>query len=161
MTHRPEGSERPEQIHPAEDAEQATPAAQPEQVPQPASFNAQYRVLVKDVFVRIVGESLANGEDPDERARSYASRGKPDFTLAYLVAGALPEAEKRELLAASYERRAANTEQKAREFDRRFHRPFPLLYSEATKDRTTAKQIRAGRRIRPGAGKHLPTLLGN
>lgn len=158
MTHRPDDCERPEQIEPVAGTEQVASAAQSAQPPQVASFNAQYGVLVKDVFTRIVGKSLASGEDPDELARSYASHGKPEFTLAYLVAGVLPEADKRELLAASYERRAANTEEKAREFDHRFHRPFPLLFSEATKDRATAKQIRAGRRIRPGAGKQLPTL---
>lgn len=133
-------------------------AEQSEQPISPVDFNAQYGVLVKDVFTRIVGESLAKGEDPDEQARLYVSRGKPDFALAYLVAGTLPEGEKRELLAAAYERRASYTEEKAREFDHKFHRPFPLLFSEAAKDRTTAKQVRAGRRIRPGAGKQLPTL---
>lgn len=125
---------------------------------QTADFNAQYGVLVKDVFTKIIEEALEKGEQPDAQARVYAALGKPDFTLAYLVAGALPDDSKRELLAAAYERRAAYTEEKAREFDRRFHRPFPLLFTEAAKDRETAKRVRAGHRIHPGADKHLPMV---
>ena len=123
-----------------------------------ADFNTRYGDLVKDVFTEIVNQALAKGESPDAQARVYSALGKPDFTLAYLIAGALPEGEKRDLLASAYERRAVYTEEKAHEFDRRFHRPFPLLFTEASKDRTTAKQIRAGRRIHPGADKHLPMV---
>ncbi|MBF6592470.1 MAG: hypothetical protein IVW57_18320 [Ktedonobacterales bacterium] len=120
--------------------------------PAAADFNAQYGALVKDVFTRIVNDALARGEHPEAQARVYASLGKPDFTLAYLVAGTLPDGEKRDLLAAAYERRATYTEEKAREFDRRFHRPFPLLFTGATRDRMTARRIRAGQGIRPEPG---------
>ena len=119
-------------------------------------FNAQYEALAKDVFREIVRGALAGGANVEEQARAYAERGKPDFTLAYLLECALLDAEKREVLAHAYERRAALTEQRAREFDRQFHRPFPLLFTEAGKDRTTAKQVRAGRPIRPGVGRQLP-----
>lgn len=121
-----------------------------------SEFNAQYQALAKDVFREIVGEAVASGASVEEEARAYSERGRPDFALAYLLECALPDSEKRELLAHSYERRAALTEERAREFDRRFHRPFPLLYTEANKDRTTAKQVRAGRPIHPGAGRQLP-----
>jgi hypothetical protein len=123
-----------------------------------ADFNTRYGKLVKDVFTEIVHQATAKGENPDAQARVYAALGKPDFTLAYLVAGSLPDGEKRDLLASAYERRAVYIEEKAREFDRRFHRPFPLLFTEASKDRATAKQIRAGRRIPPGADKQLPMV---
>lgn len=119
-------------------------------------FNAQYQPLAKDVFRAIVHEALTGGASVEEQARAYAERGKPDFALAYLLESALPDAEKRELLAHAYERRAALTEERAREFDRTFHRPFPLLFTEAGKDRAWAKQVRAGRAIRPGAGRQLP-----
>lgn len=121
-------------------------------------FNAQYGALVKAVFTKIVADARSDGADLDTQARVYAELGKPDFTLAYLIAGTLSEGEKRDLLAAAFERRAVYTEEKAREFDRRFHRPFPLLFTEATRDRATAKQIRAGRRIQPDAGNRAPLV---
>ena len=121
-------------------------------------FNTQYQPRKDDVFREIVRESLQRGLDPVEQARAYAERGKPDFALAYLLVCPLPDAEKRETLAHSYERRADRTEEQARAFDRQFHRPFPLLFKEAGKDRAIAKQIRAGRRIRPDAGHQLPVL---
>lgn len=119
-------------------------------------FNAQYQALAKDVFREIARETVTGGASVEEQARDYAERGKPDFALAYLLECTLPDGEKRELLAHAYERRAALTEQRAREFDRTFHRPFPLLFTEAGKDRAIAKQVRAGRAIRPGAGRQLP-----
>jgi hypothetical protein len=121
-------------------------------------FNTQYQPRKDDVFREIVRESLQRGLDPIEQARAYAERGKPDFALAYLLVCPLPDAEKRETLARSYERRADHTEEQARAFDRQFHRPFPLLFKEAGKDRAIAKQIRSGRRIRPDAGHQLPVL---
>lgn len=119
-------------------------------------FNAQYQALAKDVFRKIVHEAVAGGASVEEEARAYAERGKPDFVLAYLLECTLPDSEKREVLAHAYERRAALTEERAREFDRRFHRPFPLLFTEAGKDRTAAKQVRRGRAIHSGAGGQLP-----
>ena len=120
------------------------------------SFAALYGPLAKEVFHRLVGEAMAEGSDPDERAREYAELGKPDFALAYLLAGALPEPQRREVLARAYDRRADTTEARAREFDSRFHRPFPMLFTEAANDRAIARTIRAGRPIRPGAGRMLP-----
>jgi hypothetical protein len=122
------------------------------------SFAALYGPLAKDVFHRLVGEAVAEGSDPDERAREYAELGKPDFALAYLLAGALPEPQRREVLAHAYDRRADTTEARAREFDSRFHRPFPMLFTEAANDRAIARTIRAGRPIRPGAGRTLPQM---
>lgn len=110
-------------------------------------FNTQYQALAKDVFREIVHETVADGASVEEEARGYAERGKPDFALAYLLECTLSDSEKREVLAHAYERRATLTEERAREFDRRFHRPFPLLFTEASKDRTTAKQVRAGHQL--------------
>jgi hypothetical protein len=123
-----------------------------------ASFDATYGPLAKDVFHGLVRDALAQGSDPDERARDYAERGKPDFTLAYLLAGSLADNDKREVLARAYDRRAETTEARAREFDAKFHRPFPLLFSEAANDRAAARKIRAGRPIRPAAERALPQL---
>jgi hypothetical protein len=126
--------------------------------PRPGDgFTAQCRALTKPVFADIVRDELARGSDADDQARWYAERGKPDFTLAYLLAGALPDDERRELLARSFERRAALTEERAREFDRKFHRPFPMLFNDAANDRATARQIRAGTRIRPETVRQLPS----
>lgn len=126
-------------------------------VGQVADFNTRHGARVKDVFTKIVQDALAKGEQPEAQARVYAALGKPDFTLAYLVVAALPEGEKCELLASAYERRATYTEEKARDFDRKFHRPFPLLFTEAAKDRATARQVRAGRPIRAEGDRQLPT----
>ena len=120
-------------------------------------FNTQYQVLAKDVFRELVYEAMTGGASVDEQAREYAERGKPDFALAYLLESALPDGEKREVLAHAYERRATITEQRAREFDHQFHRPFPLLFAEASKDRTAAKQVRTGGAIHPSASHQLPT----
>ena len=128
----------------------------PQQSANIADFNAQYGSLAKEVFRTIVHDDLAGGGDPVAQARAYAARGKPDFVLAYLLAAPLPDNEKCELLAQAYERRATYTEERAREFDRKFHRSFALLFTEAGKDRATAQRIRAGRSIHPGAGRQLP-----
>jgi hypothetical protein len=121
-------------------------------------FDSQYRPLLKQVFAEIARKEQRGGAEPDEKARLYAERGKPDFVLAFLLAGALSQAQKREIFAYAHEQRAAYIERRAREFDQQFHRPFPLLHTEAAKDRTLARQIRAGRPISKGAGRQLPTL---
>jgi hypothetical protein len=122
------------------------------------SFATLYSPLAKEVFHRLVGEAVADGSDPDERAREYAELGKPDFALAYLLAGKLADEQRREVLARAYERRAETTEVRAREFDSRFHRPFPMLFTEATNDRAIARKVRAGRPVLPGAGRALPQM---
>lgn len=121
-----------------------------------ADFNAVYGPLLKEVFRGIARDELAKGAEPEQLARDYAARGKPDFALAYLLEAPLADDEKREVLAQSYDERARYIEEKAREFDRRFHRPFAMLFTEASNDRATAKQIRAGRTVRKGAGRQLP-----
>jgi hypothetical protein len=125
---------------------------------QPASFEQQYRAQNKPVFSEVVSRDLSAGGDPVARARAHAEQGKPEFVLAYLLVADLPDNEKRELYAHAYERRAQITERKADEFDRKFHRPFPLLRLDASKDRATAQRIRAGGALRPGLGRPLPTL---
>lgn len=125
---------------------------------QPASFDARYGALSKEVFQNIVREELAKGANADEQARVYAELGKPDFALAYLLAGTLADAEKHDLLARAYERRAEQTEARAREFDKRFHRPFPLLFTDATRDRTAASRIRAGRALQPDMNRPAPLV---
>lgn len=126
-----------------------TPAAEP-------SFEQLYRPLARATFDEIASAEVGRGADPEERARAYAARGKPEFALAFLLLCALDDAEKRGIYAAAHEQRAANTERKAEEFDHQFHRPFPLLAADAARDRTIARQIRAGRAIQRSAGKHLP-----
>jgi hypothetical protein len=108
------------------------------------SFATQYQPLLKDVFVRLVHDDLAQGNDAESRARHYCHSGKPDFVLAYLLTSDLPDEEKRRVLADSYERRATITLERARDFDRRFHREFPLLLTSAADDRSAARKIRAG-----------------
>jgi hypothetical protein len=130
----------------------------PRSQPQPPDFETQYRAHSKDVFGSLVARDLFEGADPVERARAYAERGKPEFVLAYLLVCTLPDTEKRLLYACAFERRAELSEHKADEFDRRFHRPFPLVRLEASKDRATAQRIRAGGGLRPGLGRPLPTL---
>jgi hypothetical protein len=120
------------------------------------TFDGQYQPLCKAVFVGLAREALAQGADPAERADYYAARGKPDFTLAYLLVAPLSDAVKRDVLARAHERRAELTEERAREFDRRFHRPFPMLRDDAARDRAAARQIRAGKAVKPGLGRAVP-----
>jgi hypothetical protein len=122
------------------------------------SFEALYRSMLRQAIDEIAQKDVAEGVDPAERAREYTERGKPDFVLAYLLLASLPDEEKRALYAQAHERRSAYIELKARQFDREFHRPFPLLFHEAAKDRALARRIRAGQSISPGVGKQLPMM---
>lgn len=122
------------------------------------SFAQQYAPLAKEVFHQIVEDALRDGKDVDEEARRYAELGKPDFALAYLLAGQLPDDTRRELLAHAYRQRANFTEERARAFDRRYHRPFPLLLTDAANDRAAARRVLAGQSLNPRSGKQLPTL---
>ena len=126
-------------------------------VSQP-DFAALYAGQRREAVCALAGESLASGADAAAQARDYAARGKPDFALAYLLECELSEAEKRAIYAESFERRAALTEGKAREFDAKFHRPFPLLASDAAQDRGRARQVRAGKQLSKGAGKQIPLI---
>jgi hypothetical protein len=121
-------------------------------------FEALYRSLLRPAIDQIAQRDVANGADAAEQARGYTERGKPDFALAYLLLADLSDEEKFALYAQSHERRAAYIEQKARQFDRQFARPFPLLFQEAAKDRALARRIRAGQSISPGAGRQLPMM---
>lgn len=136
---------------------QEEPAAPPAAEPA-ADFDAQYRSLVRAPFVELAEQELRAGADSAEQARAYAERGKPDYVLAYLLAGDLPDAEKRELFAQAHERRAALTEQRARQFSRQFNRPFPLLFTDAATDRALARRIRTGKPVQRGTGRHVPTI---
>lgn len=136
----------------ADDRQQQVPREEFEE------FNAQYQPLCKEVFIGLARESLAQGGDAAERACHYAARGKPDFALAYLLASTLPDDEKRDVLAKAHERRAELTDERARDFDKRFHRPFPMLRNDATQDRAAARQIRAGKAIRPGLSRAVPMM---
>jgi hypothetical protein len=122
------------------------------------SFDTLYRSLLRPVIEEIARQKVESGADPAEQAHEYTERGKPDFVLAYLLLANLPDDEKRALYAQAHERRSAYTEQKARQFDREFHRPFPLLFQEAAKDRALARRIRAGQSISPRAGRQLPMM---
>lgn len=121
-----------------------------------SDFDTHYRPLLLDAFVDIVQQDLQNGGDAGAQATHYAEQGKPDFVLAYLLISDLPDADRREVYALAHERRAAYIERKAREFSKEFHRPFPLLHTEAAKDRALARQIRVGRATQPGQGRQLP-----
>jgi hypothetical protein len=114
------------------------------------SFATQYQPLLKDVFVQLVHDDLATGAESEARARHYCQCGKPDFVLAYLLTSDLPDTEKRTVLAESYDRRAAITLERARDFDKKFHREFPLLLTSAADDRSAARKIRAGTSVAPG-----------
>jgi hypothetical protein len=119
-------------------------------------FDTQYASLVKEPFRQQVERDRAAGADLLAQAREYAGRGKPEFVLAYLVGLALPDPEKRDLLASAFERRAEISEQTAAALDAEHHRPFPLIGIEARKDRTLARQIRAGKMINPYARAARP-----
>jgi predicted nucleotidyltransferase len=122
------------------------------------TFEELYAPLLKDVFKTHAQKQLDLGVDALASIRIYAEQGKPEFTLAYLLLIDLPEDEKRELLAYSYERRATLSEQKAKQFNTQFHRPFPLIKLEAQKDRIAARSIRQGKQVRTGSSKIPPSL---
>ena len=113
----------------------------------PETFEELYAPLLKDVFKTHVQKQLDLGADALASSRAYAEQGKPEFTLAYLLLIDLPDHEKRELLAYAYERRATLSEQKAKQFNTRFHRTFPLIKLEAQKDRIAARSIRQGKPV--------------
>lgn len=111
------------------------------------TFQRLYAPLLKEVFTQQARQQIAQGAEAFSAARSYAELGKPDFTLAFLLLVERSEAEKREVLAYAYERRAALSEEKANEYRLQFHRPFPLIKLEARKDLQAARAIREGRPI--------------
>ena len=119
-------------------------------------FDTQYASLVKGPFLEQVERDRAGGADLLDRARAYAERGKPEFVLAYLIGLSLDAAEKRELLAQAFERRAEISERTAIALDAEHHRPFPLIGIEARKDRTMARAVRAGKMIHPYARAAKP-----
>ena len=119
-------------------------------------FTEQYGGLVKDAFREYVARAQADGADLVTRARDDAARGKPDLALALLCAVDLPESEKREVLASAFERRATLSEATAAHLSDEHNRPFPLISLEARKDRTMARQVRAGKMIRPYARAPKP-----
>jgi hypothetical protein len=129
---------------------------------QPASdlpeFNEQYGALVKGAFQEYVTRLRVEGVDLAVRAEADAGRGKPDFVLALVLATELPDPAKRDLLARAFERRAELTLAKAADLEAEHNRPFPLIGLEARKDRAMAKQVRAGKMIRPYA--RAPKPLG-
>ena len=114
----------------------------------PTDFAEMYSRLLKDVFIEQARKQIEAGADALTLADAYAEQGKPEFTLAYLFQTDLPDDAKRDIFARSYERRAVLSEEKAESFDRQYNRPFPLIKLEAQKDRTTAQQIRQGKRVR-------------
>ncbi|HEX8997429.1 MAG TPA: hypothetical protein VF812_15485 [Ktedonobacterales bacterium] len=122
------------------------------------AFDGLYVSQAREAVRTMAREALSGGADAAAQARDYATRGKPDITLAYLLECALADDEKRAIYAEAFERRAALTEQKAREFDAKFRRPFPLLLTDAAQDRGRARQVREGKRFGKGAGKQIPLI---
>ena len=57
------------------------------------SFEALYRSLLRPAIDEIAQQDVADGADPAERASEYTERGKPDFTLAYLLISDMPDEE--------------------------------------------------------------------
>ena len=114
----------------------------------PETFEKLYAPLLKEIFTTKAQQMLSAGADGFITARAYAEQGKPEFVLAILLLIDLPEGEKRELFAHAYERRATLSEEKAKQYNLQFHRPFPLIKLEAQKDRVTAHSIREGKGIR-------------
>jgi len=112
------------------------------------TFEELYAQQLKDVFKTQARQQIDQGADALASSRAYAEQGKPEFTLAFLLLIDLPEGEKRELLAHSYERRAVLSEQKAQQLDIQFHRSFPLIKLDAQKDRQAARSIRQGKEVR-------------
>lgn len=121
-----------------------------------SEFEEKFAGDCKDVFRELAASALADGADAIEQAHDYAERGKPEFVLAYLLVAELADGEKREVYARAFERRAVLTEERAREFDRTFHRSFAMLFTEAGKDRAAAQRIRGGRLPRSGVSRQLP-----
>lgn len=143
------------------DAETSDPARRPDTSSLPgqtvsAGFNALYAGEAREVIRQIAHDAIAAGANAEAQARAYAERGKPDFALAYLLAGALADDDKRAIYATAFERRAALTEGKAREFDQKFRRPFPLLATDAAQDRARARRVLNGQGLSKGVGKQLP-----
>lgn len=122
----------------------------------PESFEKLYAPLLKEIFTTKAQQMLSGGADGLMTARAYAEQGKPEFALAFLLLIDLPEDEKRELLAHAYERRATLSEEKARQYNLQFHRPFPLIKLEAQKDRLSARSIREGKPIRSDTSRIPP-----
>lgn len=130
----------------------------PDATPQAPGFAALYASQERAAIRDLARAELEKGADAAALARDYAQRGKPDFALAYLLAGDLPDGERRAIYAEAFERRAARTEAKARELDKTFHRAFPMLFSDAAQDRALARRVRDGRGFSQGAGKQLPIM---
>lgn len=122
------------------------------------AFDTLYRSQARQAILDIVADELAAGGSAEGQAQYFAEKGKPDFVLAYLLDSVVSDERKRELYATAHEQRAIYTEQRAREFDRRFHRPFPLLDTEAANDRVTARRIRAGMPPSKGRGRQIPLM---
>ena len=122
------------------------------------TFEELYAQQLKDVFKTQAQQQIEQGADALASSRAYAEQGKPDFTLAFLLHVDLPDEEKHELLAHSYERRAALSEKKAQQLDIQFHRSFPLIKLEAQKDRQLASSIRQGKEVRTSPTKNTPSL---
>ena len=112
------------------------------------TFEELYAKQLKDVFKTQAQQQIEQGADALSSSRAYAEQGKPEFTLAFLLFIDLPEDEKRELFARSYECRAALSEKKAQQLDIQFHRSFPLIKLDAQKDRQVARSIRQGKSLR-------------
>jgi len=113
----------------------------------PETFEELYTPLLKDVFKIHAQNQVAQGNDGLVSARAYAEQGKPEFALAFLLLLDITGDEKREILAFAYERRAALSEEKAKQLAGQFHRPFPLIKLEAQKDLLNARAIRQGKRM--------------
>ena len=122
------------------------------------TFEELYAQQLKDVFKTQAQQQIEQGADALASSLAYAEQGKPEFTLAFLLLIDLPEAEKRELLAHSYERRAVLSEKKAQQLDIQFHRPFPLIKLEAQKDRQVARSIRQGKEVRISPIQNSPSF---
>ena len=122
------------------------------------TFEELYAQQLKDVFKVQAQEQIEQGADAVAYSRAYAEQGKPEFTLAFLLHVDLPEEEKRELLAHSYERRAILSEKKAQQLDIQFHRSFPLIKLEAQKDRQVARSIRQGKEVRTSPNQNSPSF---
>ena len=122
------------------------------------TFEELYASQLKDIFKTHAQQQLDEGADVLASSRAYAEQGKPEFTLAFLLLTDLHEDEKRELLAYSYERRAALSEKKAQQLDNQFHRSFPLIKLEAQKDRQSARSIREGKEVRISLSQNPPSI---